>query len=153
MKFFVVIGNNALYTYERAGQQFKTQYIEGSNSFAINPINISEDVNSYMEILANEKNLGTTAKLEFEILEGNDSNINVAIINTFEEHVQEVHKLSDVLISVIKKLLRDRKLMIDMYGINYEGYSYVYKDNAITQACYDLLAYTIHSDDIVNLMD
>ena len=57
MKFFVIIGNNALYTYERDGQQFKPQYIEGSASYAISFVNIGEDVNSYMEILANEKKI------------------------------------------------------------------------------------------------
>lgn len=153
MKFFVIIGNNALYTYERDGQQFKPQYIEGSDSYAISSVNIGEDVNSYMEILANEKNLGTIAKLEFEMLEGTDQNVNMAIINAFGDHIDKVYKLDDSLKVIFKKLQRDKKLMVETFGINYEGYSYIFKDNDVCRGNYDLLAYTIHCDDVIGLMD
>lgn len=153
MKFLIVIGNNTLYTYERDGQQFRPQYIEGGVGFDISTVNIVEDVNNYMEILANEKNLGTVAKLEFEILEGTNPNINKAIINALESYIDKVYRLEDILKSVINKLLRDKKLMIDTYGINYDGYSYMFRDNVIHRNEYDLLAYTIHSDDIVGLMN
>lgn len=153
MKFFVIIGNNALYTYQRDDQQFKPQYIEGSVSFPISTVNIGENVNSYMEILANEKNLGTIAKLEFEILEGTDQNVNLAIINAFGDHIDNVYKLEDTLKVIFKKLQRDKKLMIETYGINYEGYSYIFKDNNACHGNFDLLAYTIHCDDVIGLMD
>ena len=120
MKFFIIIGKNALYTYERNGQRFEQQFIEGSESFAINASSVAEDVNSYMEILANEKNLGTIAKLEFEVVEGSESSINKEIVTALGEYVEKIHGLDEILKTVIKKLLRDKKLLIDTYGINYE---------------------------------
>lgn len=153
MKFFIIIGKKALYTYECNGHQLKPQYIEGSDFYAISPVNIGDDVNSYMEILADEKNLGTIAKLEFEILEGTDSKVNMAIMDAFGDNIGKVYKLDDTLKVILKKLQRDKKLMVETFGINYEGYSYIFKDNDICRGNYDLLAYTIHCDDVIGLMD
>lgn len=153
MKFFIIIGRNALYTYGHDGQHFKPQSIEGSGQFSFSTTNICEDVNSYMEILANEKNLGTVAKLEFDVLEGTETNINAAIKTAFGDHINSVYSLEKALETVIKKLLRDKKLMIDTYGINYEGCSYKLENNNLLQGEFDLLGYTIHCNDVVELMD
>lgn len=153
MKFFIIIGRNALYTYERDGQRFEPQFIEGSELFSLNSTNISKDVNSYMEILANEKNLGTIAKLEFEVLEGSEESFNTAVVNALGEHIDKVYPLKSTLMTVVKKLQRDKKLMIDTYGVNYEGHSYKIANNSLLQEEFDLLAYTIHSNDVVSLMN
>ena len=153
MKFFIIIGRNALYTYERDGQHFEPQFIERSELFTLNSTNISEEVNSYMETLANEKNLGTIAKLEFEVLEGSEDRFNAAVVNALGEHIDKVYSLKTTLMTVVKKLQRDKKLMIDTYGINYEGHSYKIENNSLSQDDFDLLAYTIHSNDVVSLMD
>ena len=153
MKFFIIIGKNALYTYERNGQRFEQQFIEGSESFAINASSVAEDVNSYMEILANEKNLGTIAKLEFEVVEGSESSINKEIVTALGEYVEKIHGLDEILKTVIKKLLRDKKLLIDTYGINYEGRSYKLVDNNILRGEFDLLGYTIYCNDVADSMD
>lgn len=153
MKFFIIIGRNALYTYERCDQRFEPQFIEGSEFFSISSTNISEEVNLYMDILANEKNLGTIAKLEFEVLEGSETNLNAAIVTAFGEHIDKVHSLDNTLKTVIKKLLRDKKLLIDTYGINYDGCSYKLENNILLQGEFDLLGFTIHCNDVVGLMD
>jgi hypothetical protein len=153
MNFFVIINKNAIYTYERDAQRIEPQFIEGSELFSLSSANISEDVNSYMEILANEKNLGTVAKLEFEVLESSDCNFNAAIETALEEHINKIYSLEDTLKTVIKKLLRDKKLMIDTYGINYEGCSYKLENDDIVQGEFNLLGYTIHCSDVVELMD
>lgn len=153
MKFFIIIGRNALYTYEREGQRFELQFIEGSELYSINSTNISEDINSYMEILANEKNLGTIAKLEFEVLEGSEDTFTASVVSALGEHIEKVYSLKNTLMTVIKKLQRDKKLMIDTYGVNYEGCSYKIEDNNLLIGEFDLLAYTIHSNDVVSLMD
>lgn len=153
MKFFIILGNNALYTYEQKEQQFEPQFIEGSNAFTINAGNVCEDIASYLQILANEKNLGTIAKLEFDVLESSITNYNTEIMAALAGHINKTYPLENTLKIVIKKLLRDKKLMIDLYGINYEGHSYKVKNNRIIQEEYDLLGYTVHGNDIVELMD
>ncbi len=153
MKFLLIIGKNVLYTYQQSGSKFEQQFIEGSDSFAVNPSSIGDDILSYMNILADEKNLGTIAKLEFDVLECPDLVYNSVVMKELGDYIDKVYSLTDTLNTVIKKLLRDKKLMIDKYGINYEGYSYKMNNNDIAQGEYDLLAYTIHSSDLVGLMD
>lgn len=153
MKFFLIIGRNALYIYEKNGQKFERQFIEGSDKVIIDSNNIVENVNSFMETLADEKNLGTIGNLEFDVLECEESKYNTDVVVALKEHIENKYYLSDILVTIIRKLLRDKKLMVDLYGINYEGYSYKIENNNVCQGSYDLLAYTIHSDDIISLMD
>ena len=93
------------------------------------------------------------ASLEFEVLEGSEDNFNAAVVNAMGEHIDKVYPLKTTLMTVVKKLQRDKKLMIDTYGINYEGNSYKIENNSLSQDDFDLLAYTIHSNDVVSLMD
>ena len=149
MNFFLIIGRNKLYTYVKNASQIEPQFIEGSNYFQVNFGNISGDVSSYMETLANEKNLGTIAKLEFDILENSNSKFSAEVIRAFGENVKSVYHLNEVLENVMNKLLRDKKLMINEYGVNYDGYSYKLKNNTVVKEEYDLLSKSIYCDDIV----
>lgn len=153
MKFILVIGKNALYTYEKNGQQVQVQYVEGSDRYPFSSSSIGEDVKTYMNALANERNLGTTGALEFDVLESPDSVANSAIMSALGDNVGKKYNLFDALETVIKKLSRDKKLMIDRYGINYEGFSYKKGKGSVEQSNYDLLSYTVHADDVISLVD
>ena len=59
----------------------------------------------------------------------------------------------DTLVEVLKKLSRDKKLLISEYGINYDGSSYQNINDRVEKKEFYLLAYTVHSADIVELMD
>lgn len=153
MRFFIVIGKDKIYTYEQNGQYFEPQFLEGSETFSLNAGNINEDVNTYMDILANEKNLGTTAKLEFDVLESSNQVLNSLILGVLGERVGKYLSLNDTINKIIAKLSRDKKLMIDKYGINYEGFSYKKEGGKIKMGEFDLLAYTIHPKDVLELMN
>ena len=153
MKFLIVIGKSALYTYKRNGQEFETQFIEGSECYSYNLSNISEDINGYLDALANEKNLETKAKLEFDVLECADRFCNKGVLNILEEYVDNKYEFDSVMEAVIKKLSRDKSLLVTEYGVNYDGYSYVMADGILRQKEFDLLSYTIHSRDVIDLMD
>lgn len=149
MKFFIIAGKNALYTYEQKDGKWSSMFIEGSDSFPLNPNNVEEDTKAYLETLANEKNLGTTAMLEFEMLESPDKILNENIIKAFGDHIDMVRPLDECIGSVLKKLMRDKKLKIEKYGINYEGISYKSEDLKVIKGDFDLLGLTIHAKDIV----
>ncbi|MDE7312363.1 MAG: hypothetical protein K2N87_12210 [Eubacterium sp.] len=152
MKFFMIISKKALYTYQKNGQGFEPQFIEGSNLYPYNSSSICEDINAYLEALAYEKNLGTKAKLEFDILESTDQLRNAEIFRVLEDYTDKRYQIDDALKTVLKKLSRDKKLMISEYGINYDGYSYKLSGD-IEKKEFDLLAYTVHSEDMVGLMN
>lgn len=131
MKFFMIIGKHALYTYQKSGQGLEPQFIEGSEAYLYNSSSIREDIEAYLEALANEKNLGTKAKLEFDILEGTDRLRNAGIFQSLEDYTDKRYPIDDALKTVIKKLSRDKKLLINEYGINYDGCSYKLADGRV----------------------
>lgn len=153
MKFFMIIERNAIYTYEKNGQHYDLQYIEGSKSFSYSMSSIYENINEYLDALANEKNLGTKAMLEFDVLESSEEFCNIGVINALEGYIEKKYNINEAIEMVIKKLSKDKGLMIDHYGINYDGYSFLLVDGQIQKGEFDLLAYTVHSDDVIGLMD
>lgn len=155
MKLFVAIGKKALYTYEKDGQKFNIEYIEGHDAFPYNPRNAADDINDYLEALSNEKNLGTKAKLEFDVLDSVDEYCNTAVFHVLEgeNYVNRRYPINVALEEVIKKLSKDKKLLIDEYGINYDGNSYKIQNGKLVKREFDLLAYTVHCKDVIDLMN
>lgn len=143
LKFVLIIQKDALYTYDEDGAKLTTRNIEGSEKYPLSVGRISADVREYMECLASEVNLGTIAKLEFEVLESEDVAVNTAVLSAIDGHVVKKYLLSDIISLVIDKLSRDKKLMIDKFGINYGNYSYKKKNGQVVKAEFDLLAYTM----------
>lgn len=155
MKFFVVVGKKALYTYEWVGQKYEIQFIEGNSEFSYNPSNAKDYMNDYLEALANEKNLGTVAKLKFDILDSDDAYCNSTVISILQKegYIEKCYSVDNALTDVIRKLSRDRKLLIDEYGINYDGLSYKLQQGKLVKNKFDLLAYTIHCEDVIDMMN
>ncbi|MBO5470041.1 MAG: hypothetical protein J6A03_09935 [Lachnospiraceae bacterium] len=149
MKFLMVIGRNAIFTYAYEGKEYVPQLIEGSEKYLYNVNNISYEIETYLTALANEKNLGTKAKLEFDVLESSDPFCNSMVMNYMETYIEKKYDINNVMKEILKKLSRDESLLIEEYGVNYDGVSFVLKDNEIKKQPYNLLAYRIGYDDLI----
>lgn len=152
MKFFVIIGKENLYVYENNGSKYEQQFIEGSPCYPYDINNVEADIDTFLDSLANEKNLGTKAKLDFDVLENEDAIRTGSVLRCLDEYVSEKFNLNDTIMKVIKKLSKDKKLMIDTYGINYDGISYKMEAQKLLIGTFDLLSYTIHENDIMELL-
>lgn len=152
MKFFVIIGKDNLYVYEKNGSSFEKQFIEGSSFYPYDVTHVDADINGFLDDLADEKNLGTKAKLEFDVLENGDSVRTGSVMRVLGDYVEERLPLSETVRKVIKKLGKDKDLFIDKYGINYDGTCYKMDGQTLLSGPFDLLAYTIHEDDVVELL-
>ena len=153
MKFLIVLGNQSIDTYDYGEKGIEPRFIEGSPSYPISLGNASADMRRYMEDLTNELNMDSTSDLEFDILEGSDRSLNEMIEAFIQEHIRKVYTLKDTLKTIIQKLARDDSLMIASYGINYGGKSYILEGQNLQEGEFDLLAYTIHSGDVMQLME
>lgn len=153
MKYLLVICKNSIFTYEAVGNGFLPQMIEGSKKYSYNINTVNDDMDAYLQALANEKNLGTVARLEFDVVEGTDVFCNNAIINVLEKYIDKKYNINTAIAKAIGKLSRDKNLLIDQYGVNYDDISYIMIDNEIKKQPYNLLAYRVECDDLVDLMD
>ena len=75
------------------------------------------------------------------------------MINSLEKYVDKKYDIKEVMMNVLSKLSRDKKLLIEEYGVNYDGFSYILKENELVKQPYNLLAYGLHCDDVIGLMD
>ncbi len=148
MKFFMIIGKDDLYVYEKEGSQYKKQFIEGNPSFSYELSNIQEDIKEFLELLANEKNLGEKTKLEFDVLENENKVYTNAVIKSLQGCVSQRIDSSEIIKMVFNELKKDKKLQIEQYGINYDGVSYKMENQKLIKGEFDLLAYTICADNI-----
>lgn len=153
MKFLIVMGNQSIDTYDHDEKGIKPRFIEGSPSYPISLGNVAADMGRYMEALRNELNMDSTSDLEFDILEGPDRGLNEMVEAAIKGHVRKVYTLKDTLKTVIRKLSGDDRLMITSYGVNYGGKSYVPEGDGLREGEFDLLAYTIHSGDVIERME
>jgi len=153
MRFFLIIGKNNLFVYERKNNRFEKQFIEGNPFYPYDLSNSEENVISFLDALANEKNLGTKTKLQFDVLENQDFVRTKSIMKTMSDYVVNVYKIENVIVTAIKKLSKDKTLQIDNYGINYDGVSYKMENGGLLNSYFDLLAYAINDEDLVNLME
>ena len=155
MKFLLIIGNSVMHTYEEKNNGYSIQCIEGNDTFPVSGNSISEDILSYLKLLANEKNLNSIEQLEMDVLGGPNVTYNARIIKVLEEyvHIPNKYMIEDIILEIIDKLGKEKEMMIDKYGVNYEGYSYVKRNGVLNKGEFDLLAYTIHSKDIVKIIN
>lgn len=152
MKFFLIIGKSNLYVYEENGGKYEKQFIEGNDCYPYDLNNVREDIDSFLDDLAEEKNLGTRAKLEFDVLENEDAIRTNGVLSVLNEYTAGKFSLSEIIKQVIQKLSKDKKLLVAEYGINYDGTFYKEQDSKLLTGPFDLLAYTVHGDDIVELL-
>lgn len=152
MKFFLIIEKNSLCIYENNNGKYEKQFIEGNDHYPYNLEQIQEDIGLFLDILADEKNLGTKAKLGFDVLENKDLVVTNSVMEVLGEYTEERYRLEDTIMKILEKLSKDTKLHIQDYGINYDGTCYKEQDAKLLTGPFDLLAYTIHGDDIVELL-
>lgn len=152
MKFFLIIEKNTLCIYENNNGKYEKQFIEGNDHYPYDLEQVQEDIGSFLDILADEKNLGTKAKLSFDVLENENQIRTNGVMEVLGPYTEERYRLNDTVMKILRKLSKDKKLHIQDYGINYDGICYKIHDSRLLTGPFDLLAYTVHGDDIVELL-
>lgn len=153
MKFLVIIGKKKLYAYEQEENELKRQYIEGNPYYEYDIQHCKEDIAAFMEALANEKNLLVDNEFKFDILENTDQLCTKLVLNAMGEHVGVKYSITEVIKMLLERLAKDRTLYTDVYGINYDGASYRLEKGKLVQAPFDLLALTVHDEELINVIN
>lgn len=154
--FYMIIGKGKLYLYKKENNRYIKQYIEGNSFYKYEINQVKLDLQKLLERLVDEYNLETKAELEFYIVENEDELFSEAVIKGLKEYVIKKYSLTEVLISVMEKLCKDKKLKIKEFGINYDGKSYLLSgqisNKKVKKSEFSLLAYTICEDDIMKFI-
>lgn len=151
-EFYVIVGREELYLYEKEGTEYNRQYIQGNSEFHYQ-INLAKNnVESLLRILADEYNLDNDSEMRFMLIENADTIVTEAVCKGFEEYLSKRCPLDVVMKNVIKRLESDGIPLIEESGVNYDGVNYKCGNGGMQKTDFNLLGYTLQPDDLMQCM-
>jgi hypothetical protein len=149
----MIIGKDKLYLYEKDNGAFERVYIEGNPEYSYNINSSKSHIERLMDYLKNEYNMDTTAKIDFVIIDNEDTVISNVLKNILHDYTKEKYSVDDLMIKIFQKLKRDKKLLIPDYGINFDGKNYSVKNSVLEKKEFSLLGYTINQDELMGYIE
>ncbi len=151
--FYVFIGKDALYLYEKESKGYMRQYIAGNPEFRYRINHVKEDVKRLLNVLAEEYNLDNESELFFYLIENSDFVVTEAVCGALDGHISKKYSLNAVMPMVVEELEGDTRLLVKDFGINFDGTNYRLIDGELHKADYSLLGFTIQTDDFIQYID
>lgn len=151
--FYMIIGKNKLYLYEKEDKIFERLYIEGNPEYSYDINRAKKCIAELMDRLADEYNMDTIAEIEFVIIDNEDPVISNVMNQVLNEYIKEEYPIDSLLSNIYQKLERDKKLFISDYGINFDGKNFSKKNNVLEKKEFSLLGYTINQDELMKYIE
>lgn len=149
----MLLGMDRIYLYEKRENRFVRQYIEGRMDFPFDLNHSGTSAQRLLEALANELNIDRVSELEFTVIDNRDALCTEVVHRAFKEHIVETIELPKVLMTVMKRLQREKKLHIQEYGVDFDGVHYMLSEGKLCSGPFDLLAYHLDEDALVNMWE
>ena len=147
--FYLLIGKSNLYVYEKKDNTYERLYIEGNPEYAYDLNSTKTSIEQLMDELVNEYNLDTKAEIDFIVVDNEDRIVSEVMQKVLGEYQSKVYEIDFLMKLVAGKLQRDSKMMIDKFGINFDGKNYLLSDGGIVKNDFNLLGYTLNEDDLM----
>lgn len=147
--FYVIIGRNALYLYEKNGEEYNRQYVSGNPEFQYQTNSVKKDMDKMMDALVEEYNLENRSELSFFVIGSNDPLVTEVVSKALEGYITEKHDLNVLMLEVIKRFSCDKKLLVNEFGINFDDVNYRLLNGRLQETDYSLLGYTLQTDDLI----
>ena len=147
--FYMIIGRDVLYLYEKNGTNYNRQYIEGNPEFYYQLNNMRNNIERLLQVLTEEYNLDSTLEITFVVIENDDPVVTEAVDRALERHISKQYDLSAIMPEIIKKMYVDGIPLIKEFGVNFDGRNYLLTNGKVNKCDYNLLAYTLNADEII----
>lgn len=151
INLYMVICKQSIFVYEKTNSGYNSIFIEGNAGFQYELHSVNWDMKKLLDYLVDEFNLDDESEVFFNIIENEDKVINKVFKNILNGHINKVYSL-DVLLSRMMQELKGKSLMIEEFGINYDGINYIQTDDVIQKRDFSLLGYTVSIDRVINLI-
>lgn len=148
-KFYLVIEKENLILFEKKANAYDRLYLEGNSEFSYELNKVDDDVNRLLEILVNEYNLDSMGEIEIILISNENKMISEKFLEMLEKYIKEKIEISTLLFTVMKKLMLDKKLFIEKFGLNYDGKNYIIKENKLMKKEFSLLGYTLTTEQLM----
>lgn len=151
-KCFLVLGKNRIHIYELLENSFALQRINGNPFYEYTYSNAEKDIQTMLEFLCEEFNLASFAGLELYLLENENQAYTETVINALNNVSATKVSLNMAIKHVLKKIVNDKNISMQEYGINFDGVNYKLQGDEIITDSFDLLAYTIKPEVLVKYL-
>lgn len=152
-KFLLLVKQDKFVIY-KPDRNYELQYVNGEPFFSYEINRLADAMQNLLNSLTEEYNLTSVHDIDLSVLVNGDAVVENLIKDFL---ITEEISRKDNIISVIpmlekiyKKLERDKSLLIDLYGINYDGINYCKEKSQLVAGNFKLLAYTLKDTDIIN---
>lgn len=152
-EFYVIVGRELLYLYEKEGTKYSRQYIKGKPEFRYQLNQAKVDMERLINLLADEYNLDNNSDMQFTLIENVDKMVNEAIYRGLEGYLAKSCPLDAVMSDVVKKLEMDGVPFLKEYGVNFDGVNFRQSDSGIQKLEFSLLGCTLQADDLMRCME
>lgn len=150
---YLLIGKEKLYLYEKNANLFERLYIEGNPDYSYDINNVKYGIQQLMDNLVNEYNLDTKAEIDFIVIDNENEIISEVVEKIIGEYESKKYTIDSIIIKVFNKLSRDKKLLIEEYGINFDGKNYLLINGNLNKKEFSLLGYTLQEDNLMKYVD
>lgn len=147
--FYMVIGRDMLYLYEKDGTVFNRQYIEGNPEFHYQINHLKGDMERLLDLLAEEYNLDSKDEITFCLIENEDPSVTKAFCKTLGGYTSRQYGLDVVMPEIIRKMEADGIPLIRESGVNFDGRNYLLVNGKLNRRDYNLLGYTLDVNKMV----
>ncbi len=152
-KFLLLVKRDKFVIY-KPDRNYELQYVNGEPFFAYEINRLADAMQNLLNSLTEEYNLESWHDIDLLVLVNGDAVAEKLIkdfLITKEISRQEnIRSVIPMLGKIYGHLERDKNLLIDLYGINYDGINYCKEKSQLVAGNFKLLAYTLKDADIIN---
>lgn len=152
VRFYMLIGKDKLFLYEKINQQYVRQHVEGNPYFSYDLHQAKEAAERLLKVLENEYNLDGPSEIDIVIIENRDPQYSEIMKKAFENNAIETWSLDTVLKPAIQRLRREKREHIDELGVNFDGAHYMVEGDSLREGSFSLLGYLLSEDKLMNLV-
>lgn len=158
MERFLLNVNRNAFTVYRKTENYELQHIKGEPSFPYDGKRVALDLAELLNTLVDEYNLISEKELGFTLVLGIDDAINGEVENYLRGRQclssDKSLAIQDLLARLYDKLAADSQLMIQQYGVNYDGVNYQKNSRQeIIRQDFKLLAYPVNDENIIDVIE
>lgn len=111
---------------------------------------IDETAKKIIDGLIDYDGLDSIEEINIQILLGTNEVVNEVVKNALGMCVKSTFNLETILKRVLDEMIDVPELMIERYGINYDGVNYCYQDDVLKSGDYSLLGLNIEDSELLN---
>ena len=151
MTFYLVTETSRLSAFSRKGDKFELEYIDGSPSIVYEPQKIKNAVKYLLDGLITNYNLNDGSELEFIVIESRDAIKNKVVLDMLNaaHSAFKVQTLDNLLKFAIGRLLKDKSLYVNEFGVNYDDSCFRLKEGRLQSDDFSLTAYTLPKENVL----